>query len=281
MTTRMTVQRLIRLVEAGDLGAVRAAVAEAPRLLAGTVERAGESGWTPLHVAVACGQAVAVRDLAAAGADLGARTESGRTPLHVAVLEAPDLVPLLGELGAPVDAPAAAYLDDTARLSALLDGGAALTDPVTGLDLLTVAAAGGAAGALRLLLERGADPDGGALAAAAAARRPDLVRALLDAGARADRRDPDTGRTALHDAVSAGTPAGAPAGPGTGPESDAPEVVRLLLAAGADVDATTSDGASALDISRVAAARHRRDDAGRAGARDALVDLLVAAGASS
>ena len=272
MTTRMTVQRLIRLVEAGDLEAVRAAVADAPRLLTGTVERAGESGWTPLHVAVACGRADAVRDLAAAGADLGARTESGRTPLHVAVLEAPDLVPLLGDLGAPVDAPAAAYLDDSGRLAAALDDGTPLTDPVTGLDLLTVAAAGGAAGTLRLLLERGADPDGGALAAASAARRPDLVRTLLDAGARVDRRDPDTGRTALHEAVSAAT--------ATGPEGDAPEVVRLLLAAGADVDATTSDGASALDISQVAAARHRRDDAGQAGARDALVDLLVAAGAS-
>ncbi|MGY1669547.1 ankyrin repeat domain-containing protein [Geodermatophilus sp. SYSU D00710] len=269
MTTRMTVQRLARLVQTGDVEAVRAAVTDAPRLLAGTVEQAGESGWTPLHLAVAAGREDVVRELAAAGADLGARTESGRTPLHVAVEHASGLVPVLDELGAPVDAPAAAYLDDVGRLAGELDGGAPLTDPGTGLDLLTVAAAGGAAGTLRLLLERGADPDGGALAAAAAVRRPDLVRVLLDAGARVDRRDPDTGRTPLHEAVAAG------------PGGDAPEVVRLLLAAGADVDATTSDGASALDIGRVAAARHRRDDAGQAGARDALVDLLVAAGARS
>jgi ankyrin repeat protein len=269
MTTRMTAQRLARLVHDGDAEAVRAAVTDAPRLLAGSIEHAGEGGWTPLHLAVAAGREDVVRVLAAAGADLGARTESGRTALHVAVEHSPGLVPVLDDLGAPVDAAAAAHLDDVDRLAGELDGGAPLTDSATGLDLLTVAAAGGAAGAVRLLLERGADPDGGALAAAAAARRPDLVRALLDAGAGVDRRDPDTGRTPLHEAVAAG------------PGGDAPEVVRLLLAAGADLDATTNDGASALDIGRVAAARHRRDDAGQAGARDALVDLLVAAGARS
>ncbi|MGY1829967.1 ankyrin repeat domain-containing protein [Geodermatophilus sp. SYSU D01180] len=267
MTTRMTVQRLGRLVADGDAEAVRGAVTDAPRLLTGTVEHHGDGGWTPLHLAVAQGREDVVEVLVGAGADLAARTESGRTPLHVAVEHAPRLVPVLTGLGAAVDAAAAAYLDDTGRLAAELDAGAPLTDAAGGWDLLTLAAAGGAAGTLRLLLDRGADPDGGALAAAAAAGRPDLVRVLLDAGATVGRRDPDTGRTALHEAVAAG------------PGDDAPEVVRLLLTAGADVNATTSDGASALDIGRVAAARHRRD-AGQAGARDALVDLLVASGAT-
>ncbi|MEX5716802.1 ankyrin repeat domain-containing protein [Geodermatophilus maliterrae] len=264
----MTTPRLARLVADGDATAVRAAVAGAPRLLAGTVEHAGESGWTALHLAAAEGREDVVRDLVAAGADLTARTESGRTPLHVAVEHSPALVGVLCQLGAVVDAPAAAYLDDVDRLTRELDAGAALTDPVSGLDLLVLAAAGGAAGTLRLLLARGADPDGGALAAAATARRADLVRALLDAGASVDRRDPDTGRTPLHDAVSTGT------------GGDAPEVVRVLLAAGADVNATTNDGASALDISRVAAARSRRVDAGQASVVDGLVDLLVGAGAT-
>jgi hypothetical protein len=53
-----------------------------------------------------------------------------------------------------------------------------------------------------------------------------------------------------------------------GPGGDSPKGIRVLLSAGADVNATTSDGASALDISRVAAARHRTTDAGRATGHD-------------
>ena len=78
-----------------------------------------------------------------------------------------------------MDAASAAYLDDVERLAAELDGGAALTDPVTGVDLLTLAAAGGAAGTARALLDRGADADGGALHAAASRTHPELVRLLL------------------------------------------------------------------------------------------------------
>ena len=268
MSTRMTAPRLGRLVADGDVEAVRAAVQDSPRLLSATVERDGQGGWTPLHLAVAEGHAEVVRLLVEAGADLSARTEHGRDPLHTALESTPDLVPLLRELGAPVDAASAAYLDDVERLDAELDGGAALTDPVTGVDLLTLAAAGGAAGTARALLDRGADADGGALHAAAARTHPELVRLLLAAGADVNRRDPDTGRSPLHAAVSAGR------------GGDAPEVVRELLDAGADVNATTADGASALDISRVAAARSRREDAGQATVHDALADLLVARGAT-
>jgi ankyrin repeat protein len=268
VTTRMTVQRLGRLIAEGSAEEVRSAVADAPRLLTGAVERQGEGGWTPLHLAVACGHADVVRVLLDAGADLSVRTEGHRTPLHVALEHAPELVPVLVEAGAVVDAPSAAYLDDVDRLTAELDAGAPLTDPATGVNLLAWAAFGGAAGAARLLLARGAGPDGGALHAAAAGGSAELVRLLLEAGADVDRRDPDTGRTPLHAAVAAG---------GTG---SSPEIVGLLLDAGADINATTHDGASALDISRVAAARHRHADEGQASGNDALVELLVAHGAS-
>ncbi|MGY1821103.1 ankyrin repeat domain-containing protein [Geodermatophilus sp. SYSU D00079] len=268
MTVRMTAQRLGRLIAEGDTEAVRTAVSDSPRLLATPLERAGQGGWTPLHVAVAEAQAEVVRVLVAAGADLGARTEHDRTPLHVALESAPQLVAVLRELGAPVDAPSAAYLDDVDQLTAELDRGTPLADPVTGVHLLTWAAAGGASGAVRALLDRGADVDGGALHAAAAGGHLEVVRLLLDAGADVDRRDPDTGRSPLHAAVTAGA------------DGDAPEVVRALLDAGADVNATTNDGASALDISRVSAARNRRADAGQATAHDALADLLVTRGAT-
>ncbi|SDX46576.1 Ankyrin repeat-containing protein [Modestobacter sp. DSM 44400] len=267
MTTRMTAPRLGRLIADGDLDGVRAAVQAQPRLLTARVERAGEDGWTALHLAVVAGSADLVEALVAAGADLTAATEGGRTPLHVALQYAPDLIGALRGLGAPVDAASAAFLGDVDRLAGELDDGTRLTDPATDVDLLSWAASGGSLTAVQLLLDRGADPDAGALHAAAATARPQVVERLLAAGADVDRRDRNTGRTALHAAVDA---------PPTG---NVPAVVRLLLAAGADVNATTNDGASALDICRVASAQSRGTRAAGTADPDALAELLVASGA--
>jgi ankyrin repeat protein len=263
----MTVQRLGRLIAEGDVDAVRTAVESSPGLLTRTVDRDGQGGWTPLHLAVAEGQADVVRVLVEAGADLTTRTEFNRTPLHVALQLHPELVPLLRELGAQVDAPSAAYLGDVVELTRHLDAGADPRDRTSGVDLLSWAAFGGAEHTAKLLLERGAGADTGALHFAAGGARLTLVRLLLAAGADVNRRDPATGRTPLHAAIAAG------------PGGDAPEIVRVLLDNGADVNATTHDGASALDMSHVAAARLRRNDAGQADGHDALADLLVAHGA--
>jgi ankyrin repeat protein len=272
MTTRMTAQRLARLIAAGDTDAVREAVQAQPRLLSATVERDGQSGWTPLHLAVAAGRAALVGPLCAAGADLTAVTESGRTPLHVALEHAPDLVAELRRLGAPVDAASAAYLGDVAELARALDAGAPLVDPATSVDLLSWAASGGSVASVRLLLERGADLDGGALHAAAATAAAPMVELLLQAGADVDGRDRDTGRTPLHTAVAA-----VAADPG----ADAVAVVTLLVDAGADVNATTNDGASALDIAGVAGARRRAAGTPPGGTQhDPLSRLLVDAGAT-
>jgi ankyrin repeat protein len=267
VTTRMTVQRLARLIAEGDVDSVRTAVQSSPALLERTVERDGHTGWTPLHLAVADGRPDVVRVLVDAGADLTARTEFNRTPLHVALQQRPDLVALLRELGAAVDAPSAAYLGDVEELDRHLADGSSPSDRTSGVDLLSWAAFGGAAATAELLLDRGADPDTGALHFAAGGARLELVRLLLKSGADANRRDPATGRTPLHAAV------------GAAPADDAPEIVRVLIAAGADVNATTHDGATALDMSHVAAARHRRNDAGRATGNDALAELLVSHGA--
>ena len=275
MTTRMTVHRLAGLIAAADAAAVAEAVTAQPRLVRATVEQDGDSGWTPLHLAVAAGQEAVVEVLVTAGADLSARTEDGHSPLHVALQRAPDLVPLLRRLGAPVDAASAAFLGDAGQLADALDAGAPLTDPVPSRDLLSWAAAGSSAATVAVLLDRGADPDTGALHAAAAAGCPPVVGALLRAGAAVDRRDPHTGRTPLHTAVAALA---------SGPTEEVIEVVRLLLDAGADVNATTNDGASALDITRVAGARRRAgtpgDGAAGATGPDALDRLLTAAGAT-
>jgi len=275
MTTRMTAQRLARLIAAADAAGVSDAVTTQPQLLAATVERDGQDGWTPLHLAVAAGQTAVVEALAAAGADLDARTEDGLSPLHVALAHSPGVVPLLRELGAPVDAASAAHLGDVPLLTSTLDDTGAHTDP----EVLRCAAAGGSVDAVQVLLDRGADPDGGALHAAASAGAAPVVELLLRSGADVDELDRDTGRTPLHTAVAAVA---------AGPADSAADVITLLLDAGADVDATTHDGASALDIARVAGARRRA--AGSPEARgegsgggpdgDPLSRLLVAAGAT-
>lgn len=261
---RMTAQRLAGLVAAGDTDAVRNAVQAQPRLLTATVERGGQDGWTPLHVAVAEGRADVVDLLLDAGADLEARTELDRTPLHVALEHAPQLVDPLLARGAQPDGATAAYLGDTERLAARLDSGESAVHDDAETSLLGFAALGGSVAAARLLLDRGADPDDGSLLAAAWAGSPEIVVLLLEAGAQVDRRDPDTGRTALHAAVEAG------------PDEAHLACVRALLAAGADREATTSDGATALDVARVAAARDRAAGSGGHTAQDALVDLLEA-----
>jgi ankyrin repeat protein len=273
MSIRMTAPRLARLIAEGESEPVLQAVRTQPRLLAATVEHEGQGGWTPLHLAVAAGQTALVEQLAAAGADLTARTEHGRTALQVAQERVPDLVAVLRRLGAPVDPATAALLGDVERLAQALDAGAPLTDPATDVPLLSWAATGGSAACAGLLLERGADPDCGALHAAAAAGAAAVVALLLEAGADVDRRDQDTGRTPLHSAVAALD---------VGPVGDLETVVRLLLDAGADVDATTHDGASALDITRVAGARRRAEGGGGAdgGDPDTLGRLLLAAGAT-
>ncbi len=259
---RMTAQRLSGLIADGDTEAVRTAVTEQPRLLTTTVERNGQDGWTPMHIAVLEGRQDLVELLAGAGADLTARTEHGRTPLLTALQFAPQLVPVLQAMGAPLDPATAAFTGDAGKLAGELDAGAPLTDPHSDVALLTWAASGGHLDTVQLLLDRGADPDGGALQAAAGAGHAEVAQALLAAGADVSRRDPDTGRTPLHAAVAAA------------PDTAAPDVVRLLLAAGADTDATTADGASALDIARVQAARHRATSDGGHTLHDALVDLL-------
>ncbi|GHE10401.1 ankyrin repeat domain-containing protein [Klenkia taihuensis] len=258
---RMTAQRLAGLVAARDTEAVVAAVQAQPRLLTTTVERSGDD-WTPLHLAVATGDLGLVDALLGAGAQLEATTDHGRTPLHVALEFAPGLVNPLLERGAELDGAAAAYLGDSARLAARLDAGESSVRDDADVSLLGWAALGGSVDAVRLLLDRGAEPDPGALRMAAAAPHPEVVDLLLAAGAPVGARDPESGRTALHAAVDA------PAGPAR------LAVVRALLAAGADVESTTSDGASAVDIARVAAARDRAGDDTVSRAQDDLVDLL-------
>ena len=230
-------------------------------------ERSDQGGWTPLHLAVADGQPEVVRALVEAGADLTGRTEFNRTPLHVALQMRAGPRSAAARTGRGVDAPSAAYLGDVEQLARTWR-----TAPIRRPD-----ERGGPAVLGGLRRRRGdgrtaAEPGGGPRRGGAARRGRrltpgELVRLLIDAGADVNRRDPQTGRTPLHAAV------------GAGPDGDTTEIITQLLAAGADVNATTNDGASALDMARVAAARHRRSADGEAAGFDRLAEFLVAYGA--
>jgi len=177
--------------------------------------------WTPLRAAATQGHAGVVGLLLAAGVDPNLPSSS-RSILMEAVASTrywpkPDClkaVRLLLEAGATVGPG-----DDPAIVMAVASG----SPPAV----------------LRLLLERGADPNttrsDGAPAIVIAAKRRDarLVDALLAGGAAVDAADKD-GRTALMHAVERG--------------SD--EIVASLLCAGANKDTKAFDESSAHDLAR-------------------------------
>ena len=134
---------------------------------------------------------------------------------------------------------------------------------------------------VELLCSLGAPVDA---ASAAHLGDADRLAGELDGGERLT--DPATGVGLLVRAASGGStatvqfPLDRGADPDDGSLHAPAAVVRALPGAGADVNATTSDGASPLDISRVAAARGRAGG-GRAPGHEALTELLVAAGATN
>ena len=120
---------------------------------------------------------------------------------------------------------------DTARL--LIRAGADVTKPNRyGVTPLYLAASQGNAAMIRLLLEAGADPNSAdptgetTLMTAAQTGSVDAVKALLDQGARIDARDQAFQQTALMFGV----------------RGNHPDVVRLLVERGADVNAKTRVG---------------------------------------
>lgn len=275
---RSTPEAFYEAIRGNDLAALRALTGQHGSTTADA------QGQTPLMFAAAFGTADAMRVLIEAGAPVDAVSNAGVSALHWAAGDA-GKARLLVERGAAVDVVskagrtpllvAASTNGATAVVRLLLDRGAKIdhADPA-GVTALLAAASVDDLPTARLLLERGADPNARAagvpqaatpLMGAAYNGNLELVRLLL-------RRRPDVqatsaprgvavkngfvqfgNATALHMAMVGGNA----------------EIVRLLLDAGARIDALDARGMSPL-VWAVATDR----------AQPAIVRLLVGRGAN-
>jgi uncharacterized protein len=186
-------------------------------LLSASIAKAADDGpakaghGSALLDAAAAGDATAVRALLKQGHNVNAPGPDGATALHWAV-----------------------RADDLATVDALLGAGAQVSATnVLGVTPIYIAASNGSASIVRRLLDANADANAAdasgdtVLMAAVRAGSPDAVRVLLDRGARANQTEPELSHTPLMWAA----------------RTNNAEIMRMLLAAGAPVDAATRVGA--------------------------------------
>ena len=266
------------------------------------VAAATASGETPLHGAASKGHGGIARMLLDAGAPVAAATASGETPLHGAASKGRGgIARMLLDAGAPVAAATASGetpLHGAASeghggiAKMLLDAGASVAAATaSGETPLHLAVRWNEAAVARALIEAGASPTGEYpdrlrekwsipergvthLHVAASRGSPEVAAALIDAGADMEATDA-AGRTPLHRAAGGvqkgdGDLANLLATTGQGAaemhEHGKDGVARLLVEAGANVDATRGDGMTPLHL---AASRSRL----------ALAEALLDAGA--
>lgn len=200
---------VVAAIKARDMTQVRALLDKQPDL----VHAADEHGSQPIHWAVMTRQMRLIDYLLERGADINAVRPGGTRPLHVtngdyhyrgwrdlpstAMQKHEILIGYLLARGAYYDIATATKLGDLDRVRELLDENPALVNQVstfsyyTGLPLVN-AAAGGHLEVVKLLLERGANPNqpepeyapyGRALHSAVGSKHYEIARLLLEHGA--------------------------------------------------------------------------------------------------
>jgi ankyrin repeat protein len=209
-------------------------------------ERMAMSVATRMIEAVKAGDADGLRGILQSEPDAaGAREDGGDSPLMIALYHGRrDLAELILAHGRQPDGIEAAALGDVERLRAALDAEPGLITRFThdGWTLLHLAGFFGHAEAVRLLLERGSDPNARSINAMrntplhAGLSGPmgiEGVRLLVEAGADVNARQ-HGGFTPMHSAANRGIV----------------EIIDLLLERGADPDAAAEDGRRPIDFAR-------------------------------
>ncbi|HAM70162.1 MAG TPA: hypothetical protein DCM86_00775, partial [Verrucomicrobiales bacterium] len=228
----------------------------------------GAGGATPLHLAAGAGHRKVVERLLEAGADpnvvmssdiqsdtFGLRLAAGTTPLRAAiVMEKPGIAELLLEAKGNGDAGAApggtpletaVDLGEVGLVRRMLEGGAAKL-PEARTELLLRAIGRGRLPMVEQLLQSGADPNGAPAFPALvrvleSGNSPEILRALLSAGARVDPLSA-AGTTPLQ-ILLARMGSSQRSGPAPDPEPAQKACLELLLKAKADTSRHFPDGA--------------------------------------
>ncbi len=255
-----TPSALVVAVESGDLRALSRLLA-----LGAKVDELHYEHETALMVAARGGRTEMVRALLDAGADVNKQTSLGWTALMWSGQKGrAEIISVL--LAAGVDVNARNKEGWTALMWAARDGNAESVESLLasgaetsaeneqGRDVFLLAAEGGQTRVVEKFLAAGADANMadkyGTTALMMAARSPETVKVLLDAGTVVDAKTEPLGMTALYMAAMNGWA----------------EPVRLLIKAGANVNAKDMDGRTPLNRARV-------------GKHAAVVELLKSAGA--
>ncbi len=264
---------------AGSCWAAMALISGLPESPRGPTEAPAASGSdVPWARAALFGTVNDLRSLLDAGLDPNSRTGRGSTPLMMAAPDA-DKVRLLiargadvksrGAAGTDASTIAAAHYGTSASLRALLDAGADAQPSERGRHSpMQYAAMSGDIESVRLLLGRGAEASAEAVSESVTFGHPDVVQALVDAGANV-RLTESSGINLLHWAtitnratvipvlVKAGVPLNATDEFGYTPLMYAASVdegetgtVKALLAAGADRSIRNDEGRTALEQAR-------------------------------